>query len=737
MSDFLNELNEKQYEAVTSNSQYLRIVAGAGSGKTKVLTYRIAYLIEHEHIDPSKIVAITFTNKAANEMKERTRKIVDVSIKELVIKTFHSFCAYFLRQEISYCLDYPRSFIIYDEVDKKDTIKKAGEILGYKKNDEIVKKSISYIDCKKSNGIFPSDINESKFEFPDEKKCLEIFKLYEKIKYEDRALDFDDLLLKTIQILENFEDVKRKWQNKIKYILVDEFQDTNDIQYKLIKNLMKNDTSLFIVGDPDQTIYTWRGANQSIIMDLDKNFHGVKTVILNKNYRSTQKILQTANELISHNKYRIKKDLVTENNEGTDVQVFKAETASGEASWVVNKIVNLKSTNKDFKYSDVAILYRNSYLSSSIENKLMTSKIPYDIYGGIRFYQRREVKLALSYFRVVNNLNDDFYFLKIINEPKRKIGESTILTIQEEAKSNGLHIYEYLKNIKNYDTNIKDGVILTLYSLIEKLEKANERIYSKDEAVVAILNDLLRDVEFNPYILNLDEGEDRLNNVKELLNQINNFFKQNETGSLADFLDDISLASSQDDVKDVDNVKLMTIHTAKGLEFKYVFLIGLNKDIFPSSRTLDENPIYGMEEERRLCYVAFTRAIKELYVSCNQDFSFIYRTNMLPSIFFKEANLNINKMKYVQEPIKSINKPKYNYINSIDKGSIFNSTQPKPIKSITWNVGDKLIHQKFGEGKVIDIIDDILVIDFNEQGIKKIISHYNGLTKIYDKEANL
>lgn len=736
MRGYLNELNEKQLEAVTSDVQYLRIVAGAGSGKTKVLTYRIAYLIENQKIDPNAIIAITFTNKAANEMKERTRKLVNVSIQNLVIKTFHSFCAYFLRKEISYCLDYPRNFIIYDEEDKKSTIKKAGEILGYKKNSEEVKLSLRYIEHKKSLGVFPQDINLSKLEFPQEKQCVEIYSLYEKLKYEDRALDFDDLLLKTIQILENFADIRYKWQDEIKYILVDEFQDTNDIQYKLIKLLMNFNTNLFIVGDPDQTIYTWRGANQSIIMDLDKNFKNVKTIILNTNYRSTENILNTANNLISHNRYRIKKDLITSNGKGKPVECFKADTRNGEANWVINKIINLKATEQNFKYSDVAILYRASYLSSEFENKLVASKIPYDIYGGIRFYERKEVKLALSYFRVADNLNDDFYFLKIINEPKRKIGEATIQLIHEEAKSHGLHIYEYLKQIKDYDTEVKDGVILTLYSLIEKLETANVRLNSKEEAVVAILDDLLRDIEFNPYILTLEDGEDRLNNVKELLNQINSYFKQNETFSLSSYLENISLATSQDEVSDSESVKLMTIHTAKGLEFKYVFVVGLNKDIFPSMRTLDDDPIYGIEEERRLCYVAFTRAKNELYVSCNRDYSFIYKTGMEPSIFFKEANLNIDKNRENLYPKPVVNKPTYNYINSTNQ-SIFGTSKPKETKVVNWNIGDRLVHQKFGEGKVIDIIDDILVIDFNEQGIKKIISHYSGISKISNKEVDL
>lgn len=736
MREYLNELNEKQLEAVTSDAQYLRIVAGAGSGKTKVLTYRIAYLIENQKVDPNAIIAITFTNKAANEMKERTRKLVNVSIQNLVIKTFHSFCAYFLRKEISYCLDYPRNFIIYDEEDKKSTIKKAGEILGYKKNSEEVKLSLRYIEHKKSLGIFPQDINLSKLEFPQEKQCVEIYSLYEKLKYEDRALDFDDLLLKTIQILENFADIRYKWQDEIKYILVDEFQDTNDIQYKLIKLLMNFNTNLFIVGDPDQTIYTWRGANQSIIMDLDKNFKNVKTIILNTNYRSTENILNTANNLISHNRYRIKKDLITSNGKGKTVECFKADTRNGEANWVINKIINLKATEKNFKYSDVAILYRASYLSSEFENKLVASKIPYDIYGGIRFYERKEVKLALSYFRVADNLNDDFYFLKIINEPKRKIGDATIQLIHEEAKSHGLHIYEYLKQIKDYDTEVKDGVILTLYSLIEKLETANVRLNSKEEAVVAILDDLLRDIEFNPYILTLEDGEDRLNNVKELLNQINSYFKQNETSLLSSYLENISLATSQDEVSDSESVKLMTIHTAKGLEFKYVFVVGLNKDIFPSMRTLDDDPIYGIEEERRLCYVAFTRAKKELYVSCNRDYSFIYKTGMEPSFFFKEANLNIDKNRENLYPKPVVNKPTYNYINSTNQ-SIFGTSKPKETKVVNWNIGDRLVHQKFGEGKVIDIIDDILVIDFNEQGIKKIISHYSGINKISNKEVDL
>ena len=736
MRNYLNELNEQQYEAVTSRAQFLRIIAGAGSGKTRVLTYRIAYLIEQMGEKPWNILAITFTNKVAHEMKERAANLIEQNIKNLSIKTFHSFSAYFLRHEIESTLGYPSSFLIYDEDDTKEKIKQACVAFGLEKKDKMVGEAANYIYAMKGLGKYPNDIKLDQKNFRDEKKLLEIYKIYESLKFDDRALDFDDLILKAIEILKNYPEVRRKWQNYYRHILIDEFQDTNDLQYMLVKLLMRDETSLYVVGDPDQTIYTWRGANQNIILDLNKNFPSLKTVILNKNYRSTKTILDCANTLINFNKLRVKKDLYTENEEGSSNEVFCGFARNDEADFVTRKIVELKAKNPDFSYNDVAILYRSSYISSMFENKFTMSRIPYVIYGGVRFYQRKEIKLAISYFRLAVNLDEDFSFYKVINEPKRKIGEQTVLTIQKESKENGLSAYEYIKNIEKYPgTEIKLSTLTALNSMISKLEKAHERLIRKDEAIVAILNDLLDEIGLETYLVGLENGEDRLENLKALLDQINSYFKENEENTLNDFLENIALASSQDEVKDAEKVKMMTVHTAKGLEFKYVFVVNVCEKIFPSNRTLEENPYLGLEEERRLCYVAFTRARKRLFVSCNREYSYVSQGPSEPSRFFKEAGLSFISRPQQNDALKD-----YKFLSQRNPGSIFRNSSPTPVErnnKTDWHVGDYLRHNNFGIGQVIEIVGDIIVVDFKEHGIKKIIGYYIGIQKVNIREVEV
>lgn len=737
MRNFINELNEKQYEAVSSTAQFLRIVAGAGSGKTRVLTYRIAYLLEERGVNPWNILAITFTNKVAKEMKERASKLVEHSLNDLQIRTFHSFCAYFLRHEVTNTLGFPSNFIIYDEVDTQEKIKQAALNCGVPKKDKLISEASNYISAMKSEGKYPNDIKVGEFKVNNEKKCLEIYATYESLKFDDMAFDFDDLILKTIQILKEYPEVRRKWSNYYKHILIDEFQDTNDLQYDLIKLLMTPATSLYVVGDPDQTIYTWRGANQNIILDLDKTFPSLKTIILDKNYRSTKTILEHSNVLISNNKLRVKKDLVTDNENGDYVKIFCGFTRNDEADWVAKKIIDLKSTEKDFSFNDVAVLYRSAYLSSVLENKFAMSRIPYIIYGGLRFYQRKEVKIALSYFRLVVNLKEDFSFYKIVNEPKRKIGEQSVLRLQYEAKQAKLSAYEYVKNIENYETELKSSVVTALIALIKILENAHLRFIKKEEAIVAILEDLLNDVHFEEYLIDLENGEERVQNVRALLDQLTSFFKENPSSTLEEFLENISLASAQDEVKEGQKVRMMTIHTAKGLEFKYVFVIGLTEGVFPSQRTIFESPKTGLEEERRLCYVAFTRAMKKLFLSCNRDFSYVVQGNMVPSRFFKEANLDFRRRQ------GNDSDPFEQFRTILDQGpqkSIFVSLPPKEQpKNVGTkrNKGEYLKHNKFGIGHIVDIVGDILVIDFNEHGIKKIISYYTGLEKVEPKEVEL
>lgn len=737
MRDFLNELNERQYKAVTSTAQFLRIIAGAGSGKTRVLTYRIAYLLEMLNEKPWNILAITFTNKVAKEMKERAANLVEKNIKELQIRTFHSFCAYFLRHEITRTLGYPSTFIIYDEDDTKERIKQACVAYGLDKKDKLVGEAANYIYSMKGLGKYPNDCKLNQGFFKDEKKCLDIYKIYESMKFDDKALDFDDLILQTIQILKNYDEIREKWQGYYRHILIDEFQDTNDLQYELIKLLMNDETSLYVVGDPDQTIYTWRGANQNIILDLDKNFPSLETVILDKNYRSTQNILDCSNKLISFNKLRVKKDLITDNESGKDIDVFCGFTRNEEADWVSKRIIELKAQNPEFSYNDVAILFRNSYISSAFENKFTMSRIPYVIYGGVRFYQRKEVKLAISYFRLAVDLDEDFSFYKVINEPKRKIGEATVLLIQKESKEHGLSAYSYLKNIEKYpETELRFSTISALQIMIKKIEDARERLIRGDEAVTAILKDLIDEIGLEEYLIELENGEDRIQNLRALFDQLTSFFRENSESDLREFLENIALATSQDEIKEIEKVKMMTIHTAKGLEFKYVFVVGVCERIFPSQRTLDENPFHGLEEERRLCYVALTRAKKRLFVTCNRDYSYVSGGPSEPSRFFKEAGLSFYKNASRNDSMRD-----FKFMSERNHGSIFGPKKENTIveknNNSSWRVHEYLRHKNYGIGQIIEIVGDILVVDFKEHGVKKILSYYAGLEKVNVREVEL
>ena len=398
--DYASLLNEAQLEAVTTSSQHVRIIAGAGSGKTRVLTYRIAYLIDQWGADPYSILAVTFTNKAANEMKERVEKLIPGSSAFLTVSTFHSFCARFLRKE-SHVLGYPSSFTILDDEDSDKMIVDVLVEMGYKKKDPFVKTVKNYIGRKKTLGIYPDDIKLVRETFHDEKKAIEAYREYETKKYQMFAFDFDDLLLKTLQILEEYPEIREKWSNRFSYLLVDEFQDTNNVQYRLLKDLCTMNTNVYVVGDPDQTIYTWRGANQGIILDFPREFPDYTDIVLDRNYRSTESILKAANKLIAHNKKRVPKNLYTEDEEGEPIITKSFESAEGEAKWIAKKVSEL--VREGSSYSDIAILYRAAYLTRSIESALAANRIPYRIFGGLRFYQRKEVKDVKVTYTVIND----------------------------------------------------------------------------------------------------------------------------------------------------------------------------------------------------------------------------------------------------------------------------------------------------------------------------------------------
>lgn len=721
--DYATLLNDKQLAAVSTNSQYVRIVAGAGSGKTRVLTYRISYLIEKMNVMPSSIVAIAFTNKVAEEMRVRALSLLHGLGGGLSVSTFHSWCARFLRKEID-VINFPNNFTIMDEEDQMALIKNIAVDKGFKKNDEIVKYAAGFISYHKCNGRYADDVVLDEFAVLREKKALEFFHEYELRKDQMLSLDFDDLLLKTIQILENYPEIREKWQNRISNILVDEFQDTNDIQFKLIKLLMNAKTNLYVVGDPDQTIYTWRGANQQIMLDFTRTFPGAETIILNQNYRSTKPILDSANKLISHNKKRVPKDLFTERDSTNAVTVEDCYDANSEAKYVCDKIENIVRA-ENAKYSDIAILYRANYLTLPFEKELMRRRIPYQIYGGLKFFQRKEIKDALAYFRLIYNKKDNISFERIINVPRRGIGDVAMDILKFEKGQLNLSYFEYIQEIDKHVTELKPKNVMALNMVINEMIATRQRLDENLEAYPKILEDFLIHIGYFEYLQSDDEGEGRLENVKTLLSDIVDYLKKYPESTFEDYLENATLQTSQDEMKEADKVNLMTIHVAKGLEFKYVFVVSLNEGIFPSLKAMDEEGRDGEEEERRLCYVAFTRAKDKLFVTCNSGYSYVLSSKSIRSRFFNEAGLTFVKKDFYQKPPA---KPKYfDFFADESKSDEDYIKEPVVVDNgITdWKVGDIAIHDVFGRGVVTAIIDDTIIqVDFEKHGRKSILGSH-------------
>ena len=734
--NYQNDLNENQYNAVTTEAQHVRVIAGAGSGKTRVLTYRISYLISEMGVEPWKILAITFTNKVANEMKTRVINMIPEASKDLSIKTFHSFAAFFLRHEIS-ILGFPASFTIIDEEDQTKLVKDIAAEMGFKRGDKIVALSLSYIGRQKLLEKYPDDINIVKPAFEDEKTCLEIYQRYEEEKYKTFALDFDDLLLQTNRILEDYPDIRTKWQNRIDHILIDEFQDTNDIEYKMVKFLKKPEASLYVVGDPDQTIYTWRGANQNIILDLSKKYYDMITIVLDRNYRSTQAILNSANKLIAHNKLRVTKNLYTKENLGDPVNVHSSPSGRLEADYVAREISKLKQFGGK-QYKDIALLYRSNYITMDFEQALTRYQIPYKIYGGTKFYQRREIKDVLSYFHLIVNTKDDISFSRIMNVPKRGIGDTSEQLIKEEAKAADKSLYEFIRDVDPKESEISTKIINSLKTMIANIEIARNDIAKNEEVFSKILEDMIWSLGYQEYLLKEDDGDERVENVRALFEDIRHYLKSNPESTFDEYLQNIALLSAQDEVVDGDYVTLMTVHTAKGLEYPVVFVVRFNQGVFPNMRAMNEGGYLAIEEERRLAYVAMTRAKQKLYLTLSNDYSYVIQSNLGPSQFLKESGneVLVTRENNIFRSNKQANKPKQ-YV--FDDGDHLSFENEAPIKQdfddITndvsdWHVGDIVIHKKLGRGVVVALEgDDIIRVNFDEHGEKSILGTHPSVSK--------
>ena len=734
--NYEKDLNDKQYDAVTTDAQHVRVIAGAGSGKTRVLTYRISYLISECQVEPWKILAITFTNKVAAEMKNRVVKMIPEAEHDLTIKTFHSFAAYFLRHEIS-IIGFPASFTILDEEDQTKLVKDIAAEMGFKRGDKIVSSALGYIGKQKLLEKYPDDINIVKPAFEDEKTCLDIYRRYEEEKYKNIALDFDDLLLQTNYILENYPDIRIKWQNHISHILIDEFQDTNDVEYKMINFLKKPSTSLYVVGDPDQTIYTWRGANQNIILDLNKRYVDMITVVLDRNYRSTQAILNSANKLIAHNKLRVNKNLFTKENMGEKVNVHCALSGRLEADFVAREISKLNRFG-NYSFKDIAILYRSNYLTVDFETALARYQIPYKVYGGLKFYQRREIKDVLSYFHLITNPKDDISFSRIINVPRRGVGETSEEILKQEAKDAKKSLYEYVRDVDPKESDLTPKIINSLKAMITCIEITRVEINKNEEVFSKTLEDMIWSLGYQEYLQKEDDGDERIENVRALFEDIRHYLKSNPESSFDEYLQNIALISSQDEVVDGDYVTLMTVHTAKGLEYPVIFVVRFNQGIFPNMRAMNEGGYLAIEEERRLAYVAMTRAKERLYLTLTSDYSYVVASNLTPSQFLKESGNEVlvtNSGMFRSSPKQETRQKVFHF----DDGDHLSFDDEAPIKQnfddetndvTEWKVGDIVIHKTLGHGIVIELEgDDIIKVDFKDHGIKSILGTHPNVSK--------
>lgn len=744
MENILQGLNEEQQQALLQIDGAVLVTAGAGSGKTRLLTHRIAYLISELQVSPYNILAITFTNKAAKEMKDRVEKMIEGGDR-VWISTFHSMCAKILRMDIEKLGDYDSNFSIYSDQDTDKLFKQICAKYNIEKEEK--RKNISYhINNLKNNNMTMTEYKKM-YEYLDDIETIEhIYYDYQAELRKANALDFNDLMNVTYQLFKQCPEVLEKYAKRFKYVLVDEFQDTNTIQYDLVKMLTSVHKNIFVVGDEDQCIYTWRGANFANIFDFQKDFENVKLFKLERNYRSTKKILNLANKLIKNNKSRMEKNLWTENFDGAEIATKNVYDEKEEAEAVAREIYDLVQ-NHGYKYSDFAVLMRLNALTLPFEERFLAYNIPHRIYGGFKFYERAEIKNLISYLRLFTNPRDDISFERIINFPKRGIGESALNSLKEEANIYG----ESLLN-----TLLRDDLDLSL-STMKKFESFKSiYLMLREDYEKMSLTDFVKLLirEFNiksAYNSNSEEDINRLLNIDMFVSQVEDFENKNDSVSLVQFLESISLISDIDGMDNAGNcVTIATIHSVKGLEFRYVFIVGLEEKIFPISRAFDNNE--EMEEERRLMYVAITRAKENLMLTCCKT-RYLYgkRDYQRPSRFLREINLapaeeNImpefsvfqnnrygqqignyyreqyqSKVEktYFKEPEKS----KYDYNPQHFKTKFDEYVEnKKPKTENNFEIGQTVLHPKFGVGKIISIDGGKFAdIDFGKIGIKSIM----------------
>ena len=712
-------LNEQQLKAVTETEGFVRVIAGAGSGKTKALTQRYAYIVEALGINSANILCVTFTNKAAQEMRKRVKRLVGENSDLSYITTYHGFCVRVLREDINK-IKYPKNFIIMDVEDQKTVLRQVYNELGLTSKVFTFKQVLRYISKQKTSQEYLQYILESKKKETDN-EIEKIFIRYLEKQQRNFALDFDDLLNFALYIFVNNPDVLEKWQKRLHYIQVDETQDSSQKQFMLIEMLSQLHKNLFVVGDPDQTIYEWRGAKPEILVDFDKQFVDSKTIIMNQNYRSTPNILSLGNHIIKNNKVRVDKDMFTQNPEGVEVVHFHGENDYEEGLWVANEIKRLVK-NENCKYSDFAILYRANHISRSIEQSLIRENIPYSVFGGIRFFERKEIKDVLAYLRLIE-FEDDFSFLRVVNTPSRGLGKIFIENVAKIAEKESISLYSALQqNITDIDLSRKGAI--EFIELIEKYKKSKADLIISD-----LVKEIMDESGLSAYY-RTDGDTDRLDNIKELQNSIILLETQDEEQiNLTEYLQEIALYTDMDIEDDRnDRVKLMTIHTSKGLEFPYVFLCGFTEGVLPSAMSIKERRAKAIEEERRLTYVAITRAEKAFYMTESEGFNFSTGLNKYPSRFLFEISDNyfVRKGELSQE-----------IINEAKEQLKLDASRQLIQKK--FDVGDLVNHLIWKQGKVIEVNEEKgeYQIEFVETGKTKPINfEFRGLTKI-EKQTEL
>lgn len=731
--ELVKGMNPPQAEAVKYTDGPLLIMAGAGSGKTRVLTHRVAYLMASKQIAPWNILAITFTNKAAREMKDRIARLVGGVADDIWISTFHSMCVRILRRDIDR-IRYDRNFSILDSSDQLTAIKQVLKELNLDPKKYEPRTLLGMISNHKNELRTPQEAAALVGNNPYEKVISDVYTAYEKKLKQNNVLDFDDLIMKAIQLFQEAPDVLAFYQKKFRYIHVDEYQDTNRAQYTLVKLLAEAHENLCVVGDSDQSIYRWRGADIANILTFEKHYPSAHVILLEQNYRSTKRILEAANGVIQNNSSRKDKKLWTENAEGEKLLLHVASDDRDEAFFIINQMKELRQEGID--YGEMAVLYRTNAQSRGLEEMLLKSNIPYKMVGGTKFYERKEIKDILAYLRLIANPDEDISFVRVVNEPKRGIGAATVDKLGDFAAMQGVSLMEAIRDIELSGIAPRTATKLAEFrKLMVDLRQMADYL-----SISELIEEVLKKSGYEE-MLKIEktlEAESRLENLQEFLSVAQNFEKESDEQTLVAFLTDLTLVSDLDSLEEVDElhqVTLMTLHSAKGLEFPVVFLIGMEEGLFPHSRALNDPE--EMEEERRLAYVGITRAEKRLYLTRAQSRMLYGRfqnnpesrfLHELPETLLERSGKAKKPMPW--NPVESPGKLPVNGFSSKPKPKL---AQSSGAESIGWNVGDKANHKKWGQGTVVQTRGegDQLELDiaFPAVGIKRLLAKFAPIEK--------